>query len=128
MLIRPLISKTHNSSSSEDLDFSYEVRGNLQWNVGENWSLVALGEYYYLPLKYNIIEYGGIDLGGNHSLITSKESIEHESFTWMTKLVTPFKITGDARLSFGYGQRQNRIDGIDKELDHLISVGIDSTF
>jgi hypothetical protein len=123
LLIRPLVDQIGEANSSNELDMSYEARLNFFIKFNEDWTIVALGEYKYLPLKYNTITYKrGV------GLIEVEESDTNEEFTGMLKLVTPLTLSGDARLSFGIGQRINRTDGLEKEKDFLFSFGVDSTF
>jgi hypothetical protein len=122
-LIRPISEEIQNSYSNNWLDISYEARASFFYDFSGNWSFVGLGEYYFLPLEYNTIS---STKNSQLSEITQKEEITE--YTWMGKLVTPFKLSGDARFSIGYGQRIIDIDGDTSDPEHLISIGIDTTF
>ena len=122
LLLRPISKNIGRNKSSNDLKPSYEARLNISYKLTKDWSIMLLGEYYILPIEYDMLS-----LDSNQRFITQNITNEEERYIYMAKILTPLKKDG-IRLSFGYGQQKTRVDGVDSGIENIISIGFDSEF
>jgi len=118
VLFRPLVKSTGQTSSSDNLDISHEIRLNYTLKYDNSFWLVLLAEYSLLPLKYDILS---INPQENFSTQTIKSN--EEVYTYMTKII--FKKLG---LSIGYGQKVRTGGGYKEQNENILSIGFDRSF